>query len=139
MEQLDVVEEFEQLNLPAEHLELLSRLTSDSEIAPDRARTLRALFETALRSPRFCGDSTRLDRLEDALKVPVTDNRAYNCCYANAEEFLYAAAAKVSARTGSTVVTPTEVEIHADAYRRYMRAQGIARKKSIASSTPSSL
>jgi len=98
-----------ELDVPTADLNPESNTAISSEIVAE----LTTLFTEAMTNPDFFTKDSRVVALRNALKVPVSDDRSYHQCYIHANSALIAKAAKLSATTGTPVVMPSEVDIHA--------------------------
>jgi hypothetical protein len=95
---------------------------SPATVAIDLAKqeALRAKFEDTINNPRFWAKDTRYDTLMSALAVPLFDDRSLHQFYIHAESDMTADAAKKSSAAGVPAVLPTEEEIIAEAWRRWL-------------------
>lgn len=106
-------------------------MTATAAIVIDEAKKqeLVDLFNVSINDPRFWNNDKRVDRLREALKVPVSDDRSYQQCYIHAETSLIAKAAKLSKDSHQPVVMPTEEQIHAEAQINYDKKVAAKAKK----------
>lgn len=89
----------------------------------DKAAALRDALEVAIGNRIFWENPKRYDRALDALKVPVSDDRALQQYYNHARKGLIELACKVAIEKGVVPVMPTEDEILAEAKRRQIDKQ----------------
>lgn len=80
---------------------------------------LRNAFEAAMASEVYMGKAKRLQRLLEALKIPMSNDKDYNQFLNHAKKDLYAEAAQKAAEQNQPVVLPTEDEVRAEAKKRY--------------------
>lgn len=80
---------------------------------------LRNAFEAAMASEVYMGKAKRLQRLLEALKVPMSNDKDYNQFLNHAKKDLYAEAAQKAAEQNQPVVLPTDDEVKAEAKKRY--------------------
>ena len=95
---------------------------SQAYVVIDKAKqdSLRAKLEETINNPRFWSKVSRYDSLMSAMSVPVFDDRSLHQYYIHSESDLKADAATKSFATGVPAVLPTEEEIKAEAWRRWV-------------------
>jgi hypothetical protein len=80
---------------------------------------LRLAFDAAMASDIYRGNPKRLERLLEALKIPMSNEKDFNQFLNHAKKELMVKAAMTAANSGTTVVLPTEEEITAEAKKRF--------------------
>ena len=76
-----------------------------------KKQELEEKFQTLINNPRYWENSNRIKRLEEALVLPVYDDRSMQQFYISAKEELIAAAMKHAITNRCIPVEPTEAEI----------------------------
>lgn len=84
-----------------------------------RKQAIEALFSSSINNPRFWANPKRLDRLEDALKVPLFDNKSLQGFATGAREELIKKAMDTAIKNKTVPVMPTEAEIATLAEEKY--------------------
>ena len=103
----------------------LSDVVGDEDTIPattDNTPTveqLRVAFNAAMLSDIYLGNPKRLERLLEALKIPMSNEKDFNQFLNHAKKNLYAKAAMLAAAERTTVVLPTDEEIAAEAKKRF--------------------
>ena len=94
---------------------------TSTTVVIDEARKLKLtdLFNVSINDPKFWTNSKRLDRLEEALKVPLFDTRSLQGFATSAREELTAKALKAAIANKAVPVEPTEAEIISLAEQKY--------------------
>jgi len=97
--------------------------TTPIPVDGSKRQTLVNAFHAAIANPRFWAKENRYDVLLAACSVPVFDDRSLQMYYIHADSDLNAAAAKKSMADEVPAVLPTEEEIKAEAWRRWVASE----------------
>ena len=84
-----------------------------------RKEALEQKFHEAINNPKFWSNPKRADRLEQALVVPVYDDKSLQQFFISAREELKSKALDYAIEKGVVPVMPTEIEIRALAEEKY--------------------
>jgi hypothetical protein len=107
------------LPLQVDQPEVASIIERDSGIDTAKRDGLAHRFTMTVNNPRFWAKLSRVQALEDALVIPVFDDKSLQQFYNHAMADLKAEAAEKSSRSGTPAVMPTEGEGKAEAWSRY--------------------
>lgn len=88
-----------------------------------RKQKLKIKFNETINNPRFWAKESRYDGVMSALVVPVFDDRSLHQYYIHADSDLNAGAAKKSKEDGVPAILPSEEEIKAEAWRRWVASE----------------
>lgn len=88
-----------------------------------RKQKIETLFAASINDPRFWSNLKRLDRLEDALKVPLFDDRSMQQFAISAKDELKSLALDIALNNNTVPIMPTEAEITALAEAKYAAKQ----------------
>ena len=102
-----------------------------TSIDPDRKKKLETKFIEAIQNPRFWVKKSRYDAVMSALVVPVFDDRSLHQYYIHAESDLNAEAARKSQEAGVPAILPTEEQVKAEAWRRWIDSESESVTKSL--------
>lgn len=107
-------------NAPPMHAVESPPSTSDKvSIDPVQKEKLETLFAETINSHRFWANPKRVERLEQALNLPMFDDRSLQQFYISASDELYKEAAKLSAKNGTAAEIPSEEKIRARAMEKH--------------------
>ncbi|HJW29341.1 MAG TPA: hypothetical protein VJ508_08805 [Saprospiraceae bacterium] len=96
-----------------------------AQITIDEAKKqeLERKFQETINNPRFWAKANRYDALMDALVVPAFDDKSLHMYHIHSESDLMADAAKKSIADGLPAVLPTEEEVKAEVWRRWIASE----------------
>lgn len=95
-----------------------------NSINPEVVAKLQRMLTKATNSAFFMSNPKRVEALEAALNIPVSDDKSFQQFFNHAEKDLVADAYKKARKDGSTPVEVTNALIVAEAQRRYMVKHG---------------
>jgi hypothetical protein len=111
----------------------MEEMTTTEEVAPTtiaaiaiddaKKQELERKFQETINNPRFWAKMSRHDALLSALVVPVFDDKSLHMYYIHADSDLNAAAAKKSKADGVPAILPTDEQIKAEAWNRWVAGE----------------
>lgn len=112
--------------LPSAEVQTASQQQEATEVAVDQAspinqqkkEALIAIFNEMIETPKYWENENRVKRLEDALKLPMFDDRSMQQFYVSAKEELIKAAMILAIQKQAVPVEPTDEEIKALAEKK---------------------
>jgi hypothetical protein len=91
----------------------LEQVTPAGIINQVRKQQLETLFTESINNPRFWENSNRADRLEEALVIPMFDDKSLQQFAVSAEKELIRKAAELAVSNRAVPVMPTDAQIRA--------------------------
>lgn len=112
--------------LPSPEVQTASQQQEATEVAVDQAspinqqkkEALIVIFNEMIETPKYWENENRVKRLEDALKLPMFDDRSMQQFYVSAKEELIKAAMILAIQKQTVPVEPTDEEIKALAEKK---------------------
>lgn len=93
-------------------------------IDEEKAFKLLQMAEAAIASAFYMSNAKRVARLEEALNIPVSDDKAFQMFYSNAEKDLETDANRIARKNKAVPVEITTADIIVKAQKRYVEKYG---------------